>query len=82
MPDFAYAAFKHGVYLQLAPNLADVLVFSLKRKCRRPRRYPKRFDLRQRVDDLFCNAIAEKFVLRIIAHVDEGKDGDAFVWRR
>src|SRR6266446_4961250 len=74
-----HAAFEDCVYLQLASDLADVFALSLEGKRGRPRRHSKRFDLRQRVDNLLSNAIAEKLILRIIAHVDEGKDGDAFL---
>src|SRR5438046_2505425 len=76
---FTHAAFEDCVYLQLASDLADVFALSLEGKRGSPRRDPKRFDLRQRVDDLLSNAIAEKFVLRIVAHVNKGKDGDAFL---
>src|SRR6266516_7273704 len=74
---FTHATFQHRVYLQLASDLADVLALSLESKGGSPRRHAKRFDLRQRVDDFLSNAIAEKFVLWVIAHVNEGKDGDA-----
>src|SRR2546428_1445394 len=76
---FAHAAFKDGVYLQFATDLSDVLALSLEGKRGRARRHAKRFNFGQRVDDLLGNAIAEKFVLRVVAHVDEGKDGDAFL---
>ena len=78
---FAHAAFEHCVYLQLASDFADVLVLSLECKRGRSRRYPKRFDLRQRIDDFFSNTIAEKFVLRIVAHVHEREHGNAFCLR-
>src|SRR5947207_11540970 len=81
---FAHAAFEDCVYLQLASDLADVFALSLEGKRGGPRRHSKRFDLRQRVNDLLSNAIAEKLILRIIAHIDEGKDGNALLrhaWR-
>src|SRR5438552_14974125 len=76
---FADTAFQDSVHLQLASNLADVLVLSLKGERRCPSRHSKRFDFRQRVDDLLGNPITEEFVLRIVAHVDKGKNSDAFL---
>src|SRR6185503_4018313 len=77
---FAHATFKNCMYLQLASDLADVFILSLKRKRRRARGHSKRFDFCQRIDDLFCNSTAEVFVLWIVAHVNESEDGDALLW--
>src|SRR5262249_16170731 len=56
---FAHAPFKDGVYLQLAPDFADVFALSFKGKRRSPRRHSKCFDLRQRIDDFLGDAVAE-----------------------
>ena len=74
---FTHAAFEHRVDLQLASDLDDVLAFPFKRKGGGPRRHSKRFDFTQSINDFLGDAITEKFVLRIVAHVNEGENGDA-----
>ena len=72
-----HAAFEHSVDLQLASDVADVLAFSFKREGGGPRGHSKRFDFTQSINDFLGNAITEKFVLGIVAHVNEGENGDA-----
>ena len=55
---------------------AHVLRLALEREHRRARRDPQPFDLRQRVDQLVGDAVAQILVFGVGARVDERKHGD------
>ena len=72
----AHAALEHVPHLQALRDLADLDRLALERERGRARGDVKSFDLGQRVDDLFGEAVAEVLVLGIGAHVRERQDGD------
>ena len=55
----ADAAFEHRPDTELPPDVADVALLALEGERRRARRDAERLDLRQRVDDVFGDAVAE-----------------------
>ena len=78
---FPHAALQHRVDLESASDLADVLVFFLERERGRARRHSECLHLAQGIDDLFRDAVAEVFVVRIVAHVHKSEHSDAFLRR-
>ena len=62
--------------VELAPDVAQVDVLALERERRRARRDLERLEARQRVQELLGDAVGEVFLLRIVAHVDEGQHRD------
>ncbi len=83
----ANASFEYCSRLKLLPDYTWVNVFSFEGKANTARHDVELRNLCQCVDDLFGNAIGEKFVLRIGTNVDERKDRDgiacaAWSWSR
>jgi hypothetical protein len=74
--NFPHTPLKNRSHIQLFPDLPHVGVFTFEEKARSSSRYVQLFDLRQHVDDLFCNAVRKELVLRIGTHVDERQHGD------
>src|ERR1700722_13784362 len=74
--NFPDASLKNRSHIQLFPDLPHVGMFSFEEKGGSSSRYVEPFDLRQYIDDFFCNAVSEKLVLRVGAHIDEWQHGD------
>ena len=72
----AHAAFENARYAEGFTNLSHVLLHAFKYKCGCPCSYAQIFQVRQRVDDFFGQAIAEVFVLLVRAHVEKRQHGD------
>src|SRR5215472_1172702 len=64
-----HAAFQNSTHPERFSDLADVLLFSSERKRRGPSDHLQAGNVRERVDDLFCQTVAEVFILFIRAHV-------------
>src|SRR5262245_21374822 len=73
----SHATLEYGGHAELVPDLSHVFLLAFKRKRRGACRHLQAFDLCQSDEDLFGDAVAEVFIFRIGAHVDEGKHGDA-----
>ena len=72
----AHAALEHVRHAERAGNPADVLVLPFERERRRARDHLEAGHLRERVDDLFRETVAEILVVGIPAHVGEREHGD------
>src|SRR5262249_46386272 len=72
----AHAAFKNRVHAQSFGNSADVLVLATEGESRSTGDNFERGNLRQQVDDLFGETVAEAILLLVVAHVGEGQHGD------
>src|SRR4029077_13798588 len=72
----AYAAFDHVTDPELGADPLDVDGLALvdKRRVARDDEEPAQFG--KRGDDVLADAVGEIILLRIVAHVDEGKHGD------
>src|SRR5665213_3080990 len=69
---FANASFKNVFHAQLARDLRDLRVLAFKGERRSPGRHFESRNLRQGVDDLFRQTVAEVILLFVAAHVGEG----------
>jgi hypothetical protein len=76
VPRLAHAALEDGAHLELAADLGDVFVFVLEGEGRGAGCDAQRFDLGQRVDDLFGDSVGEKLVLRVRAHIGKRQHRD------
>ena len=65
--------------VQLGPHLPDVDLLALERERGRSGRDPEPVHPGQHVDDLLGDAVGEKRVVRVGAHVDEGEHRDALL---
>ena len=72
----ADAALEDVRHAERVRDPADVLVLAFERKRRRARNHLEAGHLRERVDDLVREAVAEILVVRIPAHVGERQHGD------
>ena len=77
----AHAAFEDVGDVERARDFLDVHHLALERERRVPRDHEQRRDLRQIGDDVLGNAVAEIFLLRVAAHVDERKHADRHALR-
>lgn len=68
--------FQHGPDFQFLTNLSEIVALLSELERRRPRHYPQPVQLRQSIDQLFGEAVAEVLLLRVGAHVRERQDGD------
>ena len=75
-PGAADAPFQHRSHPELGADSAHVLVLPFEGESRGARGDAERLDLRQRVDDLLRDAVAEVLVLRVGAHVPEREHRD------
>ena len=73
----AHAALDHVADAELLGELLHVDGFALVDERRVARDYEEPAQLGQRGDDVFADAVGEILLLRIAAHVDEGKHGDS-----
>src|SRR5262249_22322007 len=67
----SHTSFEHGIGANLLPDLPDVLSLAFELKRARPRDYPKPWDPREGIRDLFRDAVAEVVLARTTAHVHE-----------
>ena len=75
-PGSPHAAFENGGDAQRVGDLANVLGLALEREGRRARGHLQPRDLRQEIDDLLGQAVAEVLVVLVRAHVGERQHGD------
>jgi hypothetical protein len=75
-PGPPHAAFQDRRHSQSFGNLANVQLFTAKRKRRRPSNHLQPRNLRQSVDDLLGQPVAEIFLLLVAAHVGERQNRD------
>jgi hypothetical protein len=73
---FAHAALENMRDIELAGDLSDIDSLRLERERRVARDDGERGHLAQIGDDVLGDAVAEIFLLRIAAHVDEREDAD------
>jgi hypothetical protein len=71
-----HAAFDDVLDIQCAGDLPDVLVLSLEGEGGSSRNDFQFRHVRQSIDQLFCEAVGEVFVLRITAHIYECQHSD------
>src|SRR5438132_13724188 len=64
--------------LQLTDDLANIHCFSFEGECGVPRYHMERGDLAEIRDDIFADAIAEIFLLRIATHIRERQHADGW----
>src|SRR5713101_6780153 len=72
----AHAALQNRADVQLAADLADILLFVLKRERRAARGHVKAAHARQGVNDLLGHAVAEVFLVLGFTQVHERQDCD------
>src|SRR5262249_43515063 len=72
----AYAALEDIGHAKRRANFCYVLRLALEGEGRRPRRDAQAGNVREGVQDLLRESIREVLVCGVVAHVDEGKDGD------
>ena len=72
----AYAAFQQMAYIQPPGDVSDLDRFALERERRGSSGDVKALDLREGIDDLFRDAVAEVLIVGVRAHAGEWQDGD------
>src|SRR5215475_587234 len=73
---FAHASFEYVAHPELTPNLLHVDRPALVGEARVSRDHEEPPHARERRDDLLDDAVSEIILLRVAAHVLEGKDRD------
>src|SRR4029077_4457468 len=71
------ASFQHMANAELPANLADVHVFVLESKGSGSGHHEKAVDVRERVDNLLSDAVAEVLLIFCLAQIEKRKDRDA-----
>ena len=79
VPGLPHASLEDVGDVQLGPHLPDVDLLALERERGRSGRDPEPVHPGQHVDDLLGDAVGEKRVVRVGAHVDEGEHRDALL---
>ena len=72
-----YTAFQYSCYSQFHPDLSYIFVLPFKRKRRSAGSNPDPFHSCQCIQYLFRHPIAEILILRVIAHINKRKNGNA-----
>ena len=72
-----HAPFEHVTNLELPSNLTHIHVFVLERKGGGARDDQQTVNVREGVDDLLGDPVAEIILISRLAQIDEGKNGDA-----
>src|SRR5437899_2664053 len=78
----AHAPAEHGRHLQRLTDLPHVLVLPLECERRRPGHDLELGQLRERVDELFADAVAQVFLLWGATHVHERQHGNRLAGTR
>src|SRR5688572_20354260 len=74
-----HATFQDVRYLKLPADVANVGVLILKRKSGRPGHHEQAANLRERIDDLLGDPIAEIFLILGRTYVDKRQNDDALL---
>ncbi len=71
------ASFQYVAYIEIRPDIPDILIHLFKGKSRRSRGNIQPFNTRQGINYLFGNTVTEIFVIHVATHIDEGQYGNA-----
>src|SRR5438445_143360 len=72
----AHASFQHMTNAELPANLADVHIFVLESKGSGSGHHEKAVNVRERVDNLLSDAVAEVLLILCLAKIEKRQNGD------
>src|SRR5437016_12760915 len=78
IPFSAQTALENILDIKLVRDFADVRILAFKRKGRRARYDPQTVHFRQRIENLFADAVAKILLIFRLAHIDEWQHRNGF----